>query len=1323
MGNNNSHQPPPSSVDVVRRPPSRPDAPPSARPISELGPRGPSYHSPENQVLPRHLPSVVKLRPVSMELSKYNPEFQDIYAHDSKENLDDNENKIEMKGDLDGNVSDEKSKSPPRPPPLVQNGHVLSGTLSPVSQLPNGHIQAPVQPLQNSTKSAVPYRPSHRRQMSLGQDHVIHEEPEESIESRVKLDPLMQSFPGATGPSLPVKNNFNLDYSYQLTYVQLAEHRRNKTIEELEKRTGKKLSDLSADLNEHSEKPAFIRDAPSRVSSRSNGSGISSKKKKAPPPPGQAPPPPPLSPPINHQQYSVENEPPIDYDLDSPRKVSPSSVLLPRYSVPPVSRVVPSVSKAPPPAPVPPGSSSPRKPAVNLSRTPSMSNGTPEIILRKTPDIKPATKNAEDTDGKIPWLLEIKNLSEARAARRQQSQEASESPKFEEQAGNDTNRSESILKIENKDSKPELVYKSSSEASKVEKESNDKADEETSQQSGATVERSNSLKETAKPASNNLLRHHSTTGFDHPTSVKHIQRQVSEPAKPGTSDPVRRLSSLLQHDIKVAANAKCHKLVKQTTPVPPKPKDPHTVFREQLEKACAARDERVKTEGTIDDILKLNTSNASFDTEIDESESPQKYNTTPRKETKEPEVKEGPSTLPKPPRYHKNVTMNRNSLYSKVQQRNSSDKSPRDVRDRQAVSMSLDWTPEIDLDSDDNLSDREIMTRRNTSFDGFKSTIIPNTMTEMKVSKKTKVKKKQKESVPSDEQNKKQVGSVRKLKKSVHKSMKNAFGSISKASGKILRRQRSEDFEVVEDAPKNWSMTTNMNGQGDHSKKYHIPLRYEHEASDSDVEGYSPENEFSEIIFRQNGRHDSEDSSDSTYESEDKAPQNIRRAGVAYISAKGQLVLMKDEDEEEMIEKTKTKDKKKKYKDRNASLDRSFDEIREKERKLEEEKRRQLELELEMHKKREAETRERLQRLEAAHLQQQLLQQQQQQQQQQTLGVVSAPPLPPAGNFPNYATLPDPTRTQTQGFTNLFGQQLPQNGYQPNFGLYSQTGTYLNPVTNMPYDLNDYMRMLGVQAPPTSQQMAFFLNNMTLTGQPFDKKSNPMLYDVFNQQYPSGTLNFPGVDTSMKKSGFQNWASTPNISVSTSVASSVPLSDFVASYNGANNTNSEKDENKVKSRNPLYDSDDSDGGLSPQKSVARMQVKDYRKVPVRTESGKFMKKYGSDTFVTQSKHDTQNFSDTSKSFKSIPYNEGLPQQQRSVSPSNSVSTVDSAMSATSVTLSTPSSPERSTGMPASPTMVSRSQTSGHGFKTVLDLSSPEGGSKQIISTSGDPFKL
>ncbi|KAL4224645.1 hypothetical protein ACF0H5_015342 [Mactra antiquata] len=1317
MGNNNSHSSPPPATEVVRRPPTRPNAPPSARPISDLGPKGPSYHSPENQVLPREIPSILKLRPVSMELSKYNPEFSDIFAHETKDNLDDNENEI------DTNEDTTLPNSPPRPPPPVPNGF---GPASPNGQIPNGTVPTPPSVPSTNTKTNLPYRPSHRRQMSLGQEPTILEEPEE-IESRVKLDPLMQSFPGATGPSLPVKNNFNLDYSYQLTYVQLAEHRRNKTIEELEKRTGKRLSDLSADLSEHVETPTFVRGAASRTSSKSEGSAISSKKKKAPLPPGQAPPPPPTSP-RTSQQYSIDNEPPVDYDMESPRRPPPpklnatppskinSAVMLPRYTASPKSKGSPDTSKAPPAPPVP-GSSGFKKPA-NISRTPSMSDEAPKIVLRKTPDVK---AGPQESDGKVPWLLEIKNLSEARAARRQMSQEAVETQELPstdiEKKTEDNDVNENKPNVEKQeDVKPKLVFESSSEKFTPEKPA-----EQTDAEKNKPLERSTSMKENTKPPSPKLHRHHSTTGFDHPVSSV-MQRQMSEPAKTGSpNDPVRRLNSLLQHDIKAAANAKCLKLVKQTTPVPPKPKDPHTVFREQLQKACAARDERAKTEGTIDEKLQR-----SFDSENLENDMDRSSASTPRKEKSE-----APDTLPKPPRYHKNIQMNRNSnMYSRVQRGQSQrdEKQGGPIRQQQQLSMSLDWTPEDDLGSDDNLSDREVLSNRQGASDGFKSTIIPNTMTEMKTKKKTKSKK-PKDMGSTAELNKNKFGSVKKLKKSMHKSVKNAFGSISKASGKILRRQKSEDFEQVDDVPKNWSLTANSNGTSNRSSKYQIPMEYNHDAgSDSENEEYGNDKQFSEVIFRQNDKHDSEESSDSTYESEDKAPQNIRRAGVAYISAKGQLVLMKDEDEEDEIENRKVREKKKKKKDKSATLERATEELREKEKRLEEEKRKQLEMELELHKRREAETRERLQRLENAHLQQQLtaaqlLQQQtqqQQQQQQQHLGVLSAPPLPPAGNFQPFGSLPDTTHTQTPTFTNIFGQQLPQNGFQSNFGIYSQSNPYLNnPMPGIPMDINDYMRRLGVQNPPTSQQMAYFLNNMTLAGQPFERKTNPVAFDMFNQQFPTGALNFQGIDPNMKKSGFQNWASTPNINTGAG-GDNVPINDFVTSYNGASESNGDnKDDVIPKSRNPLYNSEDSDEGLSPKKSLVRAQVKDFRQVPVRTESGKFMRKYASENFVPI-KTNTEEINN--KSFTDVTMSNDFNHRQRSVSPSNSVSTVDSAMSSPSVTLSTPSSPTRSADVPPSP-LATRSQNSTPGFKTVLDLTSPDGGAMQIISTNGDQVKL
>lgn len=812
-----------------------------------------------------------------MELSKYNTDYQNIFSHQNNVNADDNDNIIptdKTNNDLNESTN---TNTPPRPPaPPVANGHVANGNVAqteePQKTVSNGTVpaQSPQNVVPVSTKN-TPYRPSHRRQMSLGQEHVILEEPEESIDNRVKLDPLMQSFPGATGPSLPVKNNFNLDYSYQLTYVQLAEHRRNKTIEELEKRTGKSLSDLSADLIEHADKPSFVRDTPARASSRSSGSALSSKKKKAPAPPGQAGASPAsqgLSP--KKDPYSVDNEPPIDYDLDSPRKTNQNlkattpNGMLPRYSPIQKGPARPG-GPAAPPAPPPPNVQPAKKP-VNLSRNNSL-NEPPQLVLKRTPDLKPSAKPSATEGGQVPWLLEIKTLSEAKAARRQRSQEPADEtvPVPVDNESVEEKEDRKAIQVE-PEAKAKLVFASSTETLNSSKSGDSEK---------KSLERSNSLKEADKPAapSPKLHRHSSTTTFDRLSSPTRVQRQTSAPVDNASGDPMRRLNSLLQHDIKAAANAKCHKLVKQTTPVPPKPKDPHTVFREQLQKACAARDKRAETEGTIDEKLKRNNSNTSFEVgEVVDDERKAKLDS--------PRVAEQTEELVKPPRYHKNINMNRNSnIYSKAQRGSSFMEKPVSNGTAKPVApTSMDWTPEADLDSDDNLSDHEV-TKRTGPSDGFKSTIVPNTMSELKVKKKEKKAKKVSATTPTEENNKNKFGSVKKFKKSMRQGVRNAFGSISKASGKILKRQRSAEIEMVEDAPKNWSLSAS-NGALNMSRaqKYQVPNKYENEETDSDSENLSHENEYAELAFEQNGSVESKESSDEDLEGEMEVRQQYRRS-------------------------------------------------------------------------------------------------------------------------------------------------------------------------------------------------------------------------------------------------------------------------------------------------------------------------------------------------------------------------------------------------------------------------------------------------------------
>lgn len=1351
MGNQQA-RPPPASVDVVRRPPTRPEVPPSSRPISQLGPNGPSYHSPENQVLPKEIPKM-RLRPVSMELSKYNPEYQKIYGYgdmEDEENLPTNE---------DGNIEtlNDENKSPPRPPPPLQNGHIPNTTMDkdkPISQ---------VSPIQNENvksdpkkvvkiNGSVPYKPAHRRQMSAsgssnltGQEHIIFEEPEENLDSRGKIDPLYQSYPGV---SLPVKNNFNLDYSYQLTYVQLAEHRRQKTLEDLEKRTGKKISELSADLNDNVEKQPFIRDAYSRVSTRSTGSGgseLTNKKKKAPPPPSQPPPAPPASPsksgvPAQKPKsscYSVEDEPIPDYDLsESPKR----QFVLPRYTVAPVQKNVPT--PPPPPMQLISQTNNISKKSVSVSRTNSMSDGRPEIILKKTPSLS-TPKTPENLSGQIPWLLEIKTLSESKAARRQISQESEVGASAMEMKDAES----SITKQENSlnSSQAKLVFESSKEEFKQEtpdldKDNIDKEEifalEELNKSIGEVtaddsqvepLERKGSLK-SEKHASPKLARHHSSTLYDR-KSTPTFDRANSSP-----NDPVRRLNSLLQHDIKITAQAKCHKLIKQTTPVLPKPKDPHEIFREQLEKACTARDERVKVEGTIDEKLKTSASDASLGRVLDDNDasSTESHKTNiPENESNKKEAPERKNSSTEPPevkpkpRYHKNVTINRTNsnqpawkLKSKSLTSNASFETPN------KASASFDWTPEDDLESDDNLSDREQMSTRKGASEGFKSSIVPNSVSDLKSGKKLKGNK-YKKNPEVEDQSKNKFGSVKKIKKTVHKGVKNAFGSISKASGKLLRKQKTEEVVAVEDAPKNWKFSKSEPSVKDaviQSKSHRYMSNGFHAVSDSEGdELYETQtDEFNDIVPNSDVNSDDETSDEGMAE---QIAQNIKRAGIAYVNDKGELVVLPDEEARhskykiDSEPKTSKYEKKKKKKD---SKQEKLDIVREKERKIEEEKRKQLELELEMHRIREAETRERLHRLEAAQLQQQINAQLLQQQQQQNYSMISAPPLPPAGVLPqNYSNR---NETQQQAtFPNLFNQQLPQNAYLSNPGLYGQPpAPILNgSVPNLTYNLEDYMRMLGLQTPPTSQQMAYFLNNMTLNGlsQQYDRKSNPTLYDMLYPEQMKQSCNMQAIDPNANKQ-YNVWASTPNLNNErVNDAVDTTLNEFVASYqqNGAN----EMDKKKVsKSKNPVYSSDDSDSGLSPSRTMAHAQVQDFRPVPVRTESGKFMKKYSS---PLRDFEDSKSVPDFDLPNGHAHVNE-IPLRQRggsgSVSPTNSLSTNDSTPISPAVSIDTPSSPAKSSGSQYSPAMATKIYGPA-GFKTVVDFSKGSGSGQ--VTEDDDKF--
>ncbi|KAK3103225.1 hypothetical protein FSP39_017562 [Pinctada imbricata] len=291
-----------SQPTTPRGPPPRPKEPPSAKLLSSLGPQGPTYNQPSNRVLPDALPDIkdVKLRPVSQELSQYHPDFKDIF-----QNEDNNGNNIEeydKQHIANGNLQNGD--------PSIMNNGIPNGNGSIYSDIGNsvlnGDLRMRPQSMVVTSSGKVK---GHRRQVSATsslytRENTIIEDPAESLEQRGKIDPISMDTSFTSQVSIPVKNSFDLDRSYNLTYAQLAEARRNRTLLELEKKTGRKIEDLSTDLAEFSNEGNDFTRQPSTRSAKSEASAKSSasvdtglkKKKRAPPPPTQQPPPPPTSP-------------------------------------------------------------------------------------------------------------------------------------------------------------------------------------------------------------------------------------------------------------------------------------------------------------------------------------------------------------------------------------------------------------------------------------------------------------------------------------------------------------------------------------------------------------------------------------------------------------------------------------------------------------------------------------------------------------------------------------------------------------------------------------------------------------------------------------------------------------------------------------------------------------------------------------------------------------------------------------------------------------------------------------------------------------------
>ncbi|KAL5006337.1 hypothetical protein ScPMuIL_015143 [Solemya velum] len=1294
MGQNNSKVSLPSPIEVERRPPPRPDAPPSSRAISELGPKGPSYCNPENKVLPMLETDtpLKRLRPVSLELSKYRPEFIDLFHHDDGENQNDlnknsnkesDSNKENVNSDTSINVHDENKPQNILTNKNFQNGHIPKE--EPRSILKHTERDAlAVSPRLPSYNNKAPARyAGHRRHLSasaslITADNIIHEDPEEYFDQpRGKIDPLMLSYPLT---SLPQKSTFDMDYSYNLTYAQLAESRRNKTISELERKTGLSLNSLSADLAENVDIPIFFKGT-SQASTRSTTSaeiGVSRKKRRAPQPPGKS------------NDYSIENEPPVDYEMDdSPKHIVHNASLHQSMET-----NTPTIGRHAPPVVPPPPHPSLRKSYSDqqyLIPRKAVGEGLPKLLRQSSVHSEPRTPQPEPEH--LPWLLEIKNAATKRTARRQLSETGDlvlppankdDSPELDQDKKSDIiqNTDEPTLIFSASDfpkTSPATPQKLTPATSPNPKSVNGMDDSisthtdssEKSEMSRSTDElqgakqmlpRQNSSPAVSTLASELLHRQNSITSSRSATSEP-------SPSKASTPTcPIRRLNSLLQYDIKIAAQAKATKLVKHTTPVKPKPKEPHKVFQEQLAKACADREERMK-DTSVDEQLKEQNNEKKQDDDIENSkhdrnnndgeESVQKKNKDMKIENDSHEKMSlsdrktsSASSSSLSSRASSDVFMKKMEPVSPMLRvkdtkerlyiQNGDVKSSTKVSRNEDHSYSKDWIPEDDLGSDDDLSDREAVTTRKGESEGFKSSIIPNRVGDLKnKGKDKKVSRKQSDS--SDERAK--YGSIKKFKKSVHKSMKNAFGSLSRASGKLLLKKfRSEDLEQVDDVPKNWKFQAEpiVNGHvSERAQRYIMdPQTFDlsDEESDDDMEPKVVETE-KKVLFEGNGEMENDDDNDG----DEKHYQFMKRAGVAYISGKGQIVVLpefktvKVDDEGHLVGKEEGRapqivQKKKKFayaatlrrKEQAEREEQLAQEVELKEQRREEEKQKMIQAEREMQNLRDIETQQRLQRLEAAHLQQRI----NHHHTQSNLAAVSAPSLPPSESLPaNFAAFPN--YSGQRGYVPLWNpglSGLPQNSVPNSMAMgLGGVGGYsapplLNPVTNVPYDLSDYMRMLGMQPVPSSnsQQFAYLLNSMNYNSPVYSMLSPEQKKYFLGQNGTAGFVgsaaansNYPlmsGIKVDPRTNQFPIHSSGElgNVSTLQRGPNTLELNEFVSHNNnhGANEKQMKGDlQKKKEARNPLYFSSDEsdDEGLSQTKNeqsgTASINVKDFRQSP------------------------------------------------------------------------------------------------------------------------------
>ncbi|PVD34104.1 hypothetical protein C0Q70_05367 [Pomacea canaliculata] len=632
-------------------------------------------------------------------------------------------------------------------------------------------------------------------------DSVIMEDPSEHQET---------SGPSGSGvTSLPVKNSFDLDYSFNLTYAQLAEFRRQSRQADLENRVDKRVADIVDDREKNSPQDTSVGrsdDQFSLASASSQGSDLGvgkSKKRQAPPPPGAR------QKDNNPEKPSLTAEPPADYDFDeltttSQRKFSLQSQASSSSSSSRTSKgPAPKIPSRAPPAFSPPPIPQQIPPAVSAASKVLISTSTPTFQVSgqgKTTDGDAGVRQAAHrTDTEVNFTAraiadaraELEALEKLKAALKHVEDDSQQTTTSVQQAATPMDNSQHTHAAEegmssvtqNKYAKHEAEHHSplTGRLAGAEDVITDTADSR-----GQTSEHNIPSVATSVPSVPSTKEEQSDMNGK---SVENNEKSATP----------RKLSSLLQHDIVMTVERRSEKSLVKTrmSADPPRPKDQHALFREELEKASRAREERRNNRKLEDSQRALHVSliAKSEELKLDTKTMDRKLDQGLRNETdlslvssvamRDSHLPGGSSKAEQSvsePNPDQDMNCSKggsgwtsapvvmNGVIDLSDEEGVVTSAVEDNGSVQTRTFSKDWKPEDDLDSDDDIMDDTLYSRNSVSLEtsnGFKSSVLSSRIDDMKSRKRSELKKAE----YLDEYNKR----GQKFRKSMHESFTNSL--------------------------------------------------------------------------------------------------------------------------------------------------------------------------------------------------------------------------------------------------------------------------------------------------------------------------------------------------------------------------------------------------------------------------------------------------------------------------------------------------------------------------------------------------------------------